>query len=222
MENAKTRYTEKFKEMYLDGEYSSEINTEIEPISKDVFIDSIGFKDDSLLISIKGHNLNMHSSIKLDKFLMLSLCTFIDNLELIGVLDEDCFYKKILYICDKAAEMSNGKIIFKSFADRDIWYLNGNITVRVPLRNSDKPVTNSKIQTYIMKDSSNGLYKIGKSKNPKYREKTLQSEKPSIKMIKVFSENIEKELHKRYKAQRVRGEWFNLNKIQLRYICTHF
>ena len=75
---------------------------------------------------------------------------------------------------------------------------------------------------YIMKDSINGLYKIGKSNNPKIREKTLQSEKPSINMIKVFDKNIEKELHNRYKRERVRGEWFNLNKIQLRYICTHF
>ena len=73
---------------------------------------------------------------------------------------------------------------------------------------------------YIMKDTSSGLYKIGMSSNPKYREHTLQSEKPSIKMIKVFSTNIEKHLHSVYKSQRVRGEWFSLNKIQIRYICT--
>lgn len=78
-----------------------------------------------------------------------------------------------------------------------------------------------KIQfTYIMKDCNNGLYKIGKSIDPKYREKTLQSEKPSIKMVKQFNVDIEKQLHKEFKNNRVRGEWFNLSKIQVNHICT--
>jgi hypothetical protein len=78
------------------------------------------------------------------------------------------------------------------------------------------------IKTYIMKDNHNNLYKIGKSKNPKIREKTLQSEKPSIKIIKIFDKNIENELHLKYNKNRIRGEWFNLNKIQIKYICTHY
>lgn len=43
-----------------------------------------------------------------------------------------------------------------------------------------------------MKDCNTGFYKIGKSINPKLRERTLQSEKPTIKIIKVFDKNIEK------------------------------
>ena len=78
------------------------------------------------------------------------------------------------------------------------------------------------IKTYLMKDSNTGMYKIGMSTNPKFREKTLQSEKPTISMVKVWNEDIEKELHEIYKYQRVRGEWFTLNKIQVRYICTHY
>ncbi len=78
------------------------------------------------------------------------------------------------------------------------------------------------IKTYLMKDSNTGMYKIGMSTNPKFREKTLQSEKPTISMVKVWNEDIEKELHEIYKYQRVRGEWFILNKIQVRYICTHY
>jgi len=80
----------------------------------------------------------------------------------------------------------------------------------------------SKSKTYIMKDSNTGLYKIGKSINPKYREKTLQCEKPTISMIKIFESDIEKHLHENYSKHRVRGEWFDLNAIQLRYICTHY
>ena len=73
-----------------------------------------------------------------------------------------------------------------------------------------------------MKDKQNGLYKIGKSVNPKYREKTLRSEKPDIKMIfsteerRSFSEST---LHVCFREYRVRGEWFKLTQAQVRYIC---
>jgi len=77
-------------------------------------------------------------------------------------------------------------------------------------------------KTYIMKDKSNGLYKIGKSIKPKIREKTLQGEKPTIEIVKIFNSDIERDLHKRYVRQRVRGEWFKLTPIQVKYICTHY
>ena len=77
-------------------------------------------------------------------------------------------------------------------------------------------------KTYLMKDNHTKLYKIGFSNNPKHRETTLQSEKPSIKMVKIWNKNIEKKLHKLYSEYRVRGEWFNLTPIQVKYICTQF
>jgi len=77
-------------------------------------------------------------------------------------------------------------------------------------------------KAYIIKDNNTGLYKIGRSSNPLDREKTLQAEKPTIKLIKIFKDDVEKELHDKYNKQRVRGEWFNLNKVQLKYICTHY
>ena len=85
-----------------------------------------------------------------------------------------------------------------------------------------KNKTREPVKTYIMKDSITGLYKIGKSVNPKFRERTLQSEKPSIKMVKVFQNNIEKKLHNLFSNNRIRGEWFELNKIQVQFICTQF
>jgi len=78
------------------------------------------------------------------------------------------------------------------------------------------------IKTYLMKNNHTKLYKIGYSKNPKHREKTLQSQEPSIKMVKIWNKNIEKKLHKLYSEYRVRGEWFNLTPIQVKYICTQF
>ena len=79
-----------------------------------------------------------------------------------------------------------------------------------------------KTKTYLMKDKHNGLYKIGKSVNPKVRERTLQSEKPSIEMVRVWNYDIEKKLHNLYNEFRVRGEYFRLEPIQVKYICTHF
>lgn len=71
---------------------------------------------------------------------------------------------------------------------------------------------------YLMHDEKNGYYKIGISNHPEYREHTLQSEKPSIVLIKAkefpiraIAEAFEAALHKTYEKQRVRGEWFELS-----------
>ena len=70
---------------------------------------------------------------------------------------------------------------------------------------------------YLMRDNANHYFKIGISNKPEYREKTLQSEKPSIEMLackkfptRKIAEAIESALHTAYSQQRLRGEWFNL------------
>lgn len=75
-------------------------------------------------------------------------------------------------------------------------------------------------KTYLMKDQRNGLYKIGRSYNPKLREATLQGENPNIVMVKIWERDIEKDLHKQYESQRVRGEWFELSKVQVKYLTS--
>ena len=79
---------------------------------------------------------------------------------------------------------------------------------------------------YLMHDSKNGYHKIGISKVPKYREKTLQSEKPTIDMIcakefpsRKIAEAIEQALHKVYAEDRIRGEWFDLSETDVAMIC---
>jgi regulator of replication initiation timing len=71
---------------------------------------------------------------------------------------------------------------------------------------------------YLMKDFNTGYYKIGISNSPEYREKTLQSEKPTIEMIcnkkyvsRRMAASFEQALHKTFSEKRVRGEWFELN-----------
>ena len=70
-------------------------------------------------------------------------------------------------------------------------------------------------KTYLMRDERNGMIKIGKSINPCCREKTLQSQEPSIKLFAVCAQNIESALHKEFADHRKRGEWFQLDQTQV-------
>lgn len=81
-----------------------------------------------------------------------------------------------------------------------------------------KQYTYTECYVYLMLDKNTGYHKIGISNNPEFREKTLQSEKPTITMLackkyphRKIAEAIESALHTTYSAQRIRGEWFNLN-----------
>jgi len=82
-------------------------------------------------------------------------------------------------------------------------------------------MTNGKeTQVYLMLDTTNNFYKIGCSKQPRYREKTLQSEKPTIELLFCFegSRKDEKYLHEHFKEKRIRGEWFHLDDDGVAYI----
>jgi hypothetical protein len=73
-----------------------------------------------------------------------------------------------------------------------------------------------------MIDTTNLYHKIGISANPKYRESTLQSDKPTIELIcakkfpsRQIAESIEKALHSTFSDRRIRGEWFKLNEQEV-------
>lgn len=76
--------------------------------------------------------------------------------------------------------------------------------------------------SYIMFDELNGLYKLGVSNNPKYRERTLQSDKPSVVLIHTFNGNYEKQMHRTYNDKRVRGEWFKLSSADVEYLKKNY
>lgn len=65
---------------------------------------------------------------------------------------------------------------------------------------------------YLMLNTDTSLIKIGKSNNPRYRERTLHSQEPSVHLIALWlcDQEVEKLLHAKFKAKRVRGEWFRL------------
>ena len=86
--------------------------------------------------------------------------------------------------------------------------------------NNNSSKSNQK--TYLMKDSNTGLIKIGKAIDPKFRERTLQSEKPTISLFAICDNLIEDELHEKYNDKRVRGEWFKLGEDEVSDIIKEY
>lgn len=87
-----------------------------------------------------------------------------------------------------------------------------------PNNSSGNIMADETCYVYLMHDTSNGYYKIGISNQPEYRERTLQSEKPTIEKIcakaypnRTIAGAIESALHKAYDSKRLRGEWFSLD-----------
>lgn len=75
---------------------------------------------------------------------------------------------------------------------------------------------------YLMIDIINNYHKIGISNSPVWREKTLQSEKPTIELIiakkfisRKMASSFEKALHNTYINKRIRGEWFQLDSQEI-------
>ncbi len=90
------------------------------------------------------------------------------------------------------------------------------------LNREEKQISFDWCYVYLMKDTTNGYYKIGISNKPEYREKTLQSEKPTIELLtckkyptRKIAEAIESALHSAYSQQRIRGEWFKLDDVDV-------
>jgi hypothetical protein len=77
---------------------------------------------------------------------------------------------------------------------------------------------------YLMIDKNTGFYKIGRSVNPKIREKTLQSEKPTIEILHIFEGKMidERSLHEMFYKKRIRGEWFDLSGSDIMNIQSYF
>ncbi|MBE0663110.1 MAG: GIY-YIG nuclease family protein [Bacteroidales bacterium] len=83
-------------------------------------------------------------------------------------------------------------------------------------------IDNDHCYVYLMIDLTNNYHKIGISNKPGYREKTLQSEKPTIEMLcykrfpnRKIATSFELALHQSYADKRVRGEWFDLTEKEV-------
>jgi len=119
-----------------------------------------------------------------------------------------------------------GVFLDKDFQDKRSW------TSDVPIyflgeKASKKKANDGKAKptwVYVMIDKNTGLYKIGRSVKPKARERTLQSEKPTIEMLFCHEaiNHDEKILHDMFAEKRYRGEWFTLDHLDLSKIKRYF
>jgi hypothetical protein len=75
--------------------------------------------------------------------------------------------------------------------------------------------------TYMMLNERNGYIKIGISNNPSYRENTLQSQEPEVKLLWKSKIDIEAQLHYKFRDKRIRGEWFNLEPEDIKWIIDN-
>jgi T5orf172 domain len=112
---------------------------------------------------------------------------------------------------------------FKRFAEGSHEW--NDVIALIPETKVKAAPINDECFVYLMKDKS--LYKIGISKQAEFREKTLQSEKPTVILIaakKFINRRIaaafEKALHESYSHKRKRGGWFILNEEEVLEIKT--
>ena len=90
-----------------------------------------------------------------------------------------------------------------------------------------EPIVDEECYVYLMIDTINLYHKIGISNKPGWREKTLQSEKPTIELLaskkfinRKIAASFEKALHETYSNKRIRGEWFQLDLKEIKEIET--
>ena len=135
-----------------------------------------------------------------------------DMLAIISDIDNDQEFDNALSILDKLVPVNNSTY----------FTLRCNIKMlRVAMKRTDRINTGER-KTYLMTDKNTGFTKIGSSITPPLRERTLQSEKPTISLVKVCDLLVEKELHIIYKDKNIRGEWFCLSKKDIEHIIKSY
>ena len=97
-----------------------------------------------------------------------------------------------------------------------------NVSIDKLEEQENEITNNNSCYVYLMIDTTNNFHKIGISNNPKYREHTLQSDKPTIELLcakeypsRDIATAIESSLHQVYAPKRIRGEWFNLEETDI-------
>lgn len=85
-----------------------------------------------------------------------------------------------------------------------------------------KTKVKKKNSLYLMKNNRDGRYKIGISDNPKHRERTLQSQEPDIVLVGSWDKlaGHERDWHDYFSEWRQRGEWFDLEQAQVRFMVN--
>lgn len=189
------------KESYLPFEYTRILHFQCSVLKIELLIYKHGFWCDFIEILEIGDRLYFNSnSIQNVPIKNVFPFLFADNNQ--AILVDDIFWINV--------NLADNYLDYSIIQD----YLRLNDS-EFGTKNLNPKPSNNDIKTYIIFEENTGYYKIGKSKQPKIREKTLRSEKPNIKMILVCDKNIESYLHKKYKDKRIRGEWFDLSSDEI-------
>lgn len=72
------------------------------------------------------------------------------------------------------------------------------------------------VRTYIIRDEASGYYKIGKSKDLYRRLCITRTHAPHIQLYGYIDADVEKELHAKYTAKHIKGEWYILDEDDLK------
>lgn len=133
-----------------------------------------------------------------------------------------------LILLQKSIEKTINHYKEEGYTDETITELNNQIIEKIyedfENKQKDSPKPQKSVWIYLMLDSATGYHKIGFSKNPKFREKTLQSEKPTVELLAQYKGSVSDEtyLHIFFLEKRIRGEWFALNESDIKEIEFYF
>lgn len=140
------------------------------------------------------------------------------NQDLTNVLTDHKLRKEVGFTIIEAAVFEQIEILKKSILETAAELDVSRTTVyhsvwRLQQKGYLQDVFSNMGKIYLAIDENTGYYKIGWSKNPSKREKTLQSEKPIINFLITIDGRIKDEsyLHKVFASKRIRGEWFALD-----------
>jgi hypothetical protein len=106
----------------------------------------------------------------------------------------------------KLYNLIDGKMVETDETDPFIDFFNSMPDIEKPER---------KYKTYIIEDTTNHCFKIGRSIDCTKRLKVLSTNNPSLKLHFIIDKDVEKELHDEYEIKRMHGEWFNLTERDL-------
>lgn len=116
------------------------------------------------------------------------------------------------------------KKYLQTYTNQEIEEWNSNLaasySVEIPELLQKKEVKKNGF-VYLLEDSS-GYIKIGCSQDIKKRIENIQSNNPTIKVLKLIETNditgLESKLHKAFANKRIKGEWFLLTEDDIKQI----
>jgi len=226
----------------LDKEDNGPINNVISRISNHCFVvklydDEYGLTVEMFYINnlngLKGDVINLNVNDQDYYLLLLQFCALLsDSYTNVDALDAfNTFQTKLRGFLEKSGFFTTTNLELKKFEGKGAVMMGTSPRGIIKVDFIDKPqyyhdfFNNNYISetvegndyVYLMLNNDTSLIKIGTSKKPKYRERTLHSQEPAIHIIAKWccGKEVEKKLHNKFDHKRVRGEWFRLSLKEL-------